>query len=101
MPNETVDQERYLYKVALLPLRCILLKIPISKFSPAIPESSANYVHHIVAYLCTNLNHSHVGASERCSGSHIDIEICRFTGVLFAAWAVGGTVNTLHAHAAD
>lgn len=47
-----------------------------------------------MAYLCTNLDHSHVGDSERCSGSHIDIEICRFSGILFAAWAVGGTVSS-------
>ena len=62
--------------------------------SPVISQSSTEYVHHIVAYLCTNLNNSHVGASNRCSGE-IDIGLCRFTGVIFAAWAVGGTVSPI------
>ncbi len=66
------------------------------QFSAVIPQSSTDYVHHMVAYLCTNLNNSHVGASERCSGSQIDVSLCRSTGVLFAAWAVGGAVSPFY-----
>ncbi len=62
------------------------------QYSPVIDESSASFVHHIVVYLCSNLDNSSVGDSEICDGTHIDIRLCRFTGVLFAAWAVGGTV---------
>lgn len=58
-----------------------------------IPESSAPFVHHILVYLCTNLDNSSVGDSERCDGTHVDIQLCRSTGILFAAWAVGGTVR--------
>ena len=62
------------------------------QFSPVIAESTAPFVHHIVTYLCSSLDSSSVGDNELCDGTHIDIQLCRFTGVLFAAWAVGGTV---------
>lgn len=57
-----------------------------------ISESTARFVHHIVIYLCSDLDHGSVGDSELCDGTHVDIRLCRLTGVLFAAWAVGGTV---------
>ena len=62
------------------------------QFSPVISESAAPFVHHTLTYLCSNLDNSSVGDSELCDGTHIDIQLCRFTGVIFAAWAVGGTV---------
>ena len=58
-----------------------------------IPASSAQYVHHIVVYLCSDLNHTHVGASAECDNAHIDISLCRFGGTIIAAWAVGGEVS--------
>ena len=64
------------------------------QFSPVIPESSVRYVHHMLVYLCSNLNHTHVGASSECDNANIDIGLCRGGGTLIAAWAVGGDVST-------
>lgn len=63
------------------------------QYSPVIPDSTAPFVHHIVVYLCSNLDNSGVGDSELCDGTHIDIRLCRFTGIVFAGWAVGGNVS--------
>ena len=53
-----------------------------------------SFVHHMVLYLCDNLNHSHVGTSENCLGTNIEsVTVCRYTGILFAAWGVGGPVK--------
>jgi hypothetical protein len=49
----------------------------------------------MVTYLCSNLARNSVGDGELCDGTHIDIRLCRFTGVLFAAWAVGGSVSAV------
>ena len=57
---------------------------------------TAGYVHHIAAYLCTSLNDTHVGASQSCTGTgNIDINLCRLSGIIFAAWAVGGGVSLI------
>ena len=67
------------------------------QISPVIYGPTAEYVHHIVAYLCTSLNDTHVGASQKCVGTgNINIDLCRKTGVLFAGWAVGGTVSSIY-----
>ena len=50
-------------------------------------------MHHILVYLCSNLNHTHVGASSECDNANIDIGLCRGGGTLIAAWAVGGNVS--------
>lgn len=63
------------------------------QFGPVIPESSAQYVHHAVVYLCSDLNNTHVGASTECDDVHIDIRLCRSGGTIIAAWAVGGEVS--------
>ena len=63
------------------------------QFSPVFSESSAQYVHHSIVYLCSDLNHTHVGASSECADSHIDIALCRGNTGLFGVWAVGGDVS--------
>lgn len=63
------------------------------QFSPVFSESSAQYVHHGVVYLCSDLNHTHVGASSECADSHIDITLCRGSTGLIGVWAVGGDVS--------
>ena len=65
----------------------------ILQFGPVIPQSSDRYVHHILVYLCSNLNHTHVGASSECDNANINIVFCRGGGTLIAAWAVGGNVS--------
>ena len=62
------------------------------QFGPAITQHSSRYVHHIVIYLCDALNHTNVGDSTVCEDAHINIGICRGTGVPIAVWAVGGNV---------
>ena len=63
------------------------------QFSPALSDSSGSYVHHVVMFLCTNLDHGHVGTSEACIGTGMDIGLCRNTGVIIAVWALGGPVS--------
>ena len=65
------------------------------QFGPVIPSASARYVHHIAVFLCSNLNHTHVGASSECKNAHIDIGLCFGGGTIIAAWAVGGEVSWL------
>ena len=72
--------------------QCIFLKL---QFSPDISLESAPYVHHILIYLCDVLDHTNAGASSECDNAHINIGICRGTGVIIAAWAVGGNVRLL------
>ena len=50
-------------------------------------------MHHILVYLCSNLNHTHVGASSECDNANIAIGLCRGGGTFIAAWAVGGNVS--------
>ena len=50
-------------------------------------------MHHILVYLCSNLNHTHIGASSECDNANIAIGLCRGGGTLIAAWAVGGNVR--------
>ena len=64
------------------------------QFGPVIPLASMRYVHHMIVYLCSNLNHTHVGASSECDNVNIDIGLCRGGGTIIAAWAVGGEVST-------
>ena len=59
------------------------------QFGPVIPPATMRYVHHIIVYLCSNLGHTHVGASSECENANIP---CR---TVIAAWAVGGEVSTV------
>lgn len=68
------------------------------QFSPVFSESSAQYVHHMVVYLCSDLNHTHIGASSECADSHIDIALCRGNVGLIGVWAVGGDVSVSIVH---
>lgn len=62
------------------------------QISPVIYKPAEKYVHHFLAYLCTNLNERHEFSSEDCSSDTFEIRTCTQTGKLFAGWAVGGTV---------
>ena len=61
------------------------------QISPAINEASAPYVHHILIYLCSELNHASVGEGSACDSAQVDIQECR-GGYLIGGWAIGGTV---------
>ncbi len=54
-------------------------------------EGNLPYVHHMLIYLCTELNHTLLGTGGVCDDTHVDIRICRGSEII-AAWAVGGTV---------
>ncbi len=56
------------------------------------PVISSQYVHHIIVYLCTDLDHL-VGRNARCRGDEIDLSLCLTTAVIIGGWAVGGTVS--------
>ncbi len=69
------------------------------QYSPVIHEPAAAHVHHILVYLCANINETQVGASQECVGSgNIELDECRQTGIIFAAWAVGGSVSWDRVH---
>ena len=69
----------------------VLVTYPL-QLSPAITNDSSVYVHHIIVYLCTALDHSHVGSSVECDNAHLNVRQCR-GGTVIATWAVGGTVS--------
>ena len=69
--------------------------LTIVQVGPVIPPATIRYVHHILVYLCSNLNHTHVGASSECDDVNIDIGLCLGGGIIIAVWAVGGEVSTL------
>ena len=51
-------------------------------------------MHHIVVYLCSALDHTHVGTGVECTdfSEFTVISLCR-TEVVVTAWAVGGQVS--------
>ena len=49
-------------------------------------------MHHMLVYLCLELNHTVVGQSAECDSAHVEIQECR-GGYIIGAWAVGGTVS--------
>lgn len=63
------------------------------QFGPVFSKLSAQYAHHAGVYLCSGLNHTHVGASSECVDSHIDISLCRGNVNLLGLWTVGGEVS--------
>jgi len=74
LPENIREQEKYIYKI-----------------TPVLSEASKKYVHHMVVYLCSTLNHTHVGTGVECTDfSELTvISLCR-TEVVVTAWAVGG-----------
>ena len=72
----------------------IIIAIPQStlQIAPTITEGNTPYVHHILLYLCSELNHTVVGQSSECDSAHIQIQECR-NGQVIAGWAIGGNVN--------
>ncbi|CAI8042465.1 DBH-like monooxygenase protein 1 homolog, partial [Geodia barretti] len=62
----------------------------ITKFSPRVTKGNDAHVHHLLVYLCDSLNETHVGNGGSCrDGVANEVVECR-SGVLIAAWAVGG-----------
>ena len=50
-------------------------------------------MHHLLVYLCDDLNHTHVGVGGECDDDVADeVEECR-AGTVIAAWPVGGEVS--------
>ena len=57
-------------------------------------DASKQYVHHILVYLCSTVDNTHVGTGVECTDftEFNAISLCR-TELLIAAWAVGGQVS--------
>ena len=64
----------------------------VFQYTPIISPNEFQYVHHLLVYLCDNLNATDVGASAPC-GAAVGATVSQcLTGELIAAWAVGGDV---------
>ncbi|CAI8042462.1 DBH-like monooxygenase protein 1 homolog, partial [Geodia barretti] len=75
LPENIRDQTRY-----------------ITKFGPVVTEGNEAHVHHLLIYLCEGVNDTHVGNGGECEdGVPEAVSACR-SGILVAAWAVGGEV---------
>ena len=63
------------------------------QYYPIISPNEFQYVHHMLIYLCDNLEATDVGASAPCGGAvGATVSQC-LSGELIAAWAVGGNVR--------
>ena len=63
------------------------------QYSPVISSNEFQYVHHLLIYLCNNLESTAVGASAPC-GEAVSATVSQcLSGELIAAWAVGGNVR--------
>ena len=63
------------------------------QYSPIISPNEFQYVHHLLIYLCNNLEATDIGASAPCGGAvSATVSQC-LSGELIAAWAVGGNVR--------
>ena len=77
------------YTVQIL---CTFFSFPF-QFSPSVTKGNDAHVHHLLVYLCDSLNETHVGNGGSCrDGVANEVAECR-SGVLIAAWAVGGEVR--------
>ena len=57
-------------------------------------EGNEAHVHHLVVYLCSGINDTHVGNGGECEeGVANEVAECRIE-VIIAAWAVGGEVSS-------
>ena len=68
------------------------LYLSITQIAAQITEGNTAYVHHMLMYLCSELNHTLVGQSAECDSAHVEIQECK-GGHLIGAWAVGGNVS--------
>ena len=58
-------------------------------------EGNEAHVHHLLVYLCSSVNETHVGNGGDCDSEvSNDVSECR-NGLIIAAWAVGGEVSSL------
>ena len=63
------------------------------QYSPIISPNEFQYVHHLLIYLCNNLEATDVGASAPY-GEAVSATVSQcLSGELIAAWAVGGNVH--------
>ena len=57
-------------------------------------EGNEAHVHHLLVYLCSGINDTHVGNGGDCDGDvGNEIRECS-QGTVVAAWAVGGEVSS-------
>ncbi|CAI8042477.1 DBH-like monooxygenase protein 1 homolog [Geodia barretti] len=79
---------------------CSVSKVPdnllnktgyITKFGPIVTEGNDAHVHHLVVYICSGINDSHIGNGGDCKDDAFEFQVrrCR-SGTFIAAWAVGG-----------
>ena len=69
------------------------------KTSPFINNVSEPYVHHILIFLCNDLEESDLGPGAECftNASRHRVDSCTsLSGTLLAGWAVGGSVSKLY-----
>ena len=73
---------------------CICISFHV-QFGPLVTEGNQAHVHHLVVYMCTGLNDSHVGNGNDCENGNVAVQVqqCR-GGIFIAAWAVGGEVSS-------
>ena len=65
------------------------------QFGPLVTEGNEAHVHHLVVYMCTGLDDSHVGNGADCEDDIVAVQVQQCRGSVFlAAWAVGGEVSS-------
>ena len=69
------------------------------QYSPIISPNEFQYVHHLLIYLCDNLEATDVGVSAPCGGAVAATVSQCLSGELIAAWAVGGNVSNTSVYA--
>lgn len=59
-------------------------------------EGNEAHVHHLIVYMCSGLDESHVGNEGDCDNGNLPVEVqmCRGSAFL-AGWAVGGEVKKI------
>jgi hypothetical protein len=64
------------------------------QFGPIVTEGNEAHVHHLVVYICSGINDSHIGNGGDCKDDAFEFQVrrCR-SGTFIAAWAVGGEVS--------
>ena len=65
------------------------------QFAPKISPQSAKHVHHMLVFLCEDMNltgHRDVGVEKQCDHISEEVQPCRLSRVL-AGWTVGGNVS--------
>ena len=70
-----------------------IIVLLFSQFSPVVTKGNEAQVHHLLIYLCSGINDTHVGNGGDCDdGVANEVQECRGE-TLIAGWAVGGEVR--------